>query len=329
MPTTLLDGLKGLVTPDLLSTASRNLGESEGTVAIGLVASFPTILAGLTVKTGSAQAFRPLFDLINNPAHEAVTSDPRLAATATPDSPLGMAGGRLLTSLFGSQLTSVREVIAHAAGASSGTGASLLSIAAPLVLGVLGRRVRTSGLDAVGLSSLLVGERRRITHALPPGLGAIPGLGPLLDLTPPVPDARVAAAPPSPSRTPYWHRPVPVAVLLVVALLGLSRVRRVASVDEAVGALGDTSTDPGEAVAPTFGGALRFRCGEQRVSLSQEGDRTVLTADAGTFDLRRVESASGAKFEAFTDGETTFWNKGDRALLTINGRPYPECTTAP
>lgn len=259
-----------------------------------------------------------------------MTLDPRLAAAVTHESPLGLAAGRLLTGLFGAQLSSIREVIAQAAGVSSGAGASLLDVAAPLVLGVLGQRVRTAGLDAAGLSSLLLGERRRITHALPPGLGMIPGLGPLLDPAPASSDTRVevAAAPLSASHT-SWLRPMPVALLLVVTLLGLSRARRVATADEAVGAMGKAPMDAGEASGATFGGALRFRCGEQRVSLNQEGDRTVLTADAGTFDLRRVESASGAKYEAFTDGATTFWNKGDRARLTINGRSYPECTTAP
>src|SRR5262245_56995136 len=108
MATTLLDGLKGLVTPELLSTAARNLGESEASVGAGLGASFPTILAGLVGRAGNAQAMRPLFDLISSPANDdSVLKDPRLAATVTPESPLGAAASQLLGGLFGSQLPSV------------------------------------------------------------------------------------------------------------------------------------------------------------------------------------------------------------------------------
>ena len=40
MATSLLDGLKSMVTPEFLSGAARNLGESEGAVATGLGAAF-------------------------------------------------------------------------------------------------------------------------------------------------------------------------------------------------------------------------------------------------------------------------------------------------
>jgi Bacterial protein of unknown function (DUF937) len=85
MPTSLLDGLKSLMTLELLSTAARSLGESEGSVATGLGAAFPIILAGLSGKAGDAGAMRPVFDLINNPANDgSVLRDPRLAVNLAP-----------------------------------------------------------------------------------------------------------------------------------------------------------------------------------------------------------------------------------------------------
>lgn len=74
MATSLLDGLTSLVTPELLSTTARSLGESEGSVATGLGAAFPTVLAGLAAKAGDARAMRPLFDLINSPANDGSVS---------------------------------------------------------------------------------------------------------------------------------------------------------------------------------------------------------------------------------------------------------------
>ena len=45
----------------------------------------------------------------------------------------------------------------------------------------------------------------------------------------------------------------------------------------------------------------------------------------GTVTLPRAESASGARY---SDGTTTFWNKGDEALVEVNGEiVYQECVT--
>jgi putative lipoprotein len=41
-----------------------------------------------------------------------------------------------------------------------------------------------------------------------------------------------------------------------------------------------------------------------------------------TYVMERVESASGAKYEAPGDPETVFWSHGDEAFLAIEGREY-------
>ncbi len=157
MATSLLEGLQGYMTPQLLSEVSRNLGEAEGSVSAGLGSSAATILAGLAGKTSSPQAMAPLFDLITNPANDgSVLKDPRLAVAGTAaTSPLGNLGGSLLSGLFGSQLSSVGDLIGRTAGLRSGSGASMLGMPAPLVMGLLGNRIRSGGLNAAGLGSLL------------------------------------------------------------------------------------------------------------------------------------------------------------------------------
>ena len=67
MATSLLDGLKSMVTPEFLAGAARNLGESEGAVATGLGAAFrhprrPRCQGGGFPDDAS------LFDLISSPA---------------------------------------------------------------------------------------------------------------------------------------------------------------------------------------------------------------------------------------------------------------------
>ena len=86
MSSNLLASLNGLITPDVLSAASRQLGDSEGAISKGLGASFSSILLGLVSKAGSPEALRPAFDLITNPANDAtVLEDPRQLLSASSD----------------------------------------------------------------------------------------------------------------------------------------------------------------------------------------------------------------------------------------------------
>jgi len=315
MPTSLLDGLKSMVTPEFLSGAARNLGESEGAVATGLGAAFPAILAGIVAKAGDSQLMRPLFDLISSPANDgSVIRDPRLALSATPQSPLGAAANKLLSGVFGGQTSPIGDWISRFAGFRSGSGSTLLSMAAPLVLGLLGNRVRTGGLNPASLGNLLLGEKDSIMRALPAGLGSILGLKDTGISIPRIP---------APS-TKRWVVPAlaALAVVLVVWALGRRHPAEQARGEMAAG----MAPPPDTAAAPVAD--LKFTCGDQKISFSHIGDRAVLTTASGSFDLRPVTVASGAKYVSVIDSTTSFWNKGDKGTLTIKGTKYPECTAA-
>ena len=195
MTGSLLERLHGLVTPDLLSSAALRLDEPECLVAAGLRTAFPALLAGLDSKARSPRSLRALHRLVAESGSAAeVLRHPRLAIAATPDSPLGAAGRRLLTGLFGTHLHVVADLVARSAGLRSRSGEALLGLAAPLVLGLLVHRVRTDGLGPAGLAALLLGEHDRIARTLPPGLTA--------EVESPTPAARWLAAGDRPRHAP-------------------------------------------------------------------------------------------------------------------------------
>lgn len=47
------------------------------------------------------------------------------------------------------------------------------------------------------------------------------------------------------------------------------------------------------------------------------------------YDMRAVVSASGARYEAIDDPRTTLWDKGNRAMVVVEGETWPECEVAP
>jgi uncharacterized lipoprotein YbaY len=71
--------------------------------------------------------------------------------------------------------------------------------------------------------------------------------------------------------------------------------------------------------------APAWRCGSQRVTTSFAGDTMDLTISNVSYAMRQMIAASGARYEAIGDPQTTAWIKGDRMTLAVRGQAYPEC----
>ena len=101
---------------------------------------------------------------VPNPAEgiSAIASSPTGLDTTTPI-------GGWLSSLFGHNVFDVTDSIGRYAGMSGSSAASLLSIAAPLVLGYIGRLIRSDKLTITGLSDLFRGQRAQLAASLPTG----------------------------------------------------------------------------------------------------------------------------------------------------------------
>jgi len=71
--------------------------------------------------------------------------------------------------------------------------------------------------------------------------------------------------------------------------------------------------------------AKAFTCGDMRVSVGMLGDEAVLRAEGRDIPLARVETASGARYDALAEPGTSVWTKGDGAVVRLNGRDLTEC----
>ncbi len=171
---TLLDDLGQLATPGLLSNVASTLGESEQNVGRGLSGGFSSLLAGLVNKTGDSNAMQQFFSLATDPANDdQVLDNPAglvdsIAGGAR--SPIVSLGERFTSSVFGGRTSAATDVLSRFSGLRAGAISSILRLAAPLVLGMLGRRIRQGSLNAGGLGALLNSEKDGILRAAPPGL---------------------------------------------------------------------------------------------------------------------------------------------------------------
>lgn len=66
-------------------------------------------------------------------------------------------------------------------------------------------------------------------------------------------------------------------------------------------------------------------CGQAQISVGYEGGDLILEVANDEYILLPVETHAGARFEAEGDPSTRFWSRGESALLTLQGKAYPEC----
>jgi hypothetical protein len=92
------------------------------------------------------------------------------------------AGQGILSTLFVDKLSTVSELIATTSSVTATSASSLLRIAAPVVVGVLGRIRAMEGLNAIRLATLLMSQKEGIVKLAPEGLASVFGLNSMADL---------------------------------------------------------------------------------------------------------------------------------------------------
>ncbi|MFN7918664.1 MAG: OmpA family protein [Bryobacteraceae bacterium] len=204
MSTSLIDTLMSAIDPATLGSLASKLGESKDSVRSGLEGGSATMLAALASKATDTGFMGQVLGLLGNPGNGSIAST--VASMAT-----GGGGGDLaskfLSMLFGSQQSGIASAIGRAAGLSSGSASSLLGMAAPLLMSVLGQRVSSGGLGAAALGGLLSSEASGLQKLLPAGVGSLIGGLPSM-----------AAAAPEAASSSGWIWPVAIGALLVAAL---------------------------------------------------------------------------------------------------------------
>jgi OmpA-OmpF porin, OOP family len=181
MSLNLLDLVKDQVSGALAKEASSFLGESESGVAKALGGIIPTLLGGAIDKASKPEGASALSSLIGGLDLDNLSNIAGIFGGG-PEKVNGLmnSGGGILDTLLGGKSSGVVDLIAGMAGLKSGSTSSLLKMAAPLLLGFLGKKVKGQGAGA--LIDLLMGSKSSVASALPAGMGSLLGLSSMGDL---------------------------------------------------------------------------------------------------------------------------------------------------
>jgi outer membrane protein OmpA-like peptidoglycan-associated protein len=206
MAVDLIDLVKGHLTPDVIQNAATYVGESSGTTQKALVGIVPTLIGALMNKASTSEGAQQLVGLLDAGKYDgsALTSVSRLFGGGVVTQSTLNAGKGLLDSLFGAKMGDVSSLLARFSGARPESATSLLALAAPLVMHVLGQQRSSIGTGTASLASLLGAQRSSLAGLLPAGLVSALGWS---GISEPVTSAASATA-----RAAQEMEPAPAAV---------------------------------------------------------------------------------------------------------------------
>ena len=165
-----------LSNPAVLGAASSFLGESESKTSSAMGAAVPALLGGLLSKSTESGGADLISGLLGKQEPSLLDNIAGLfGGGAASNNALGL-GGNIVKMVLGDKVGGIVDLIGSVSGLGKGSSNNLLSMAAPVVLGLVGKH---GGSSASGIANLLGSQTNFIKDAAPAGLGNLLGLGTL------------------------------------------------------------------------------------------------------------------------------------------------------
>ena len=179
----IMDMVKGAITNQVMGQIGGMLGMSDNKKTSSMLdTAMGSILGGMINKSSSQEGAKQVFDMASN-ADSGIMDKlgDILGGGGDQLGAIQKSGGGMLDGLLGGGgQTSMIQTIAKALGMDGSIVGKLLTFAAPMLLGSIGKHIKSAGLDALGLSSLLGEQKQHVAAAMPSGLAGNLGFGNLL-----------------------------------------------------------------------------------------------------------------------------------------------------
>ncbi|NNB88685.1 OmpA family protein [Corallococcus exiguus] len=162
----------------LLQKISGSLGEDPQATTKALPGAIAAVAAGVADQGGNEAGAHRLLTKLNEGGYTGPDAPPRAGGVGEGLLDEEESGKGMLSGIFGNKLGGITDGLTRFGGMrNAGSATRLLSLAAPMLMGVLGKQVRDQRMGSSGLMQLLNGQRNNIAAALPAGLGGILGFG--------------------------------------------------------------------------------------------------------------------------------------------------------
>ncbi len=168
MSSSVIEILKGFITPNLLNTVGPAIGIPGDVAGRGLTDLVSQYLGALVQQSGDRDAMVHVAELANSISRDTsgINDTKGLLAGGIPSTVAVLAGNRLMGSLFGVWQASTVHKTASALGINPVASSSLFNLAAPLVLSAISKRLGGGALTGAALTALIGQEKGALTGGL-------------------------------------------------------------------------------------------------------------------------------------------------------------------
>ncbi len=156
----ILDLLNSDIGKTLINGASQQLGHDEKTTTTALGAALPLILGAMKNNAKTPEGASGLLNALNNDKHNGGILDNlgSILGGGGIDDDVLQDGSGILGHVFGGKEQNVAQAVSKTSGVDLGSAMNILKVAAPLVMGYLGKQTRQQGVnDQNGIGNLLGG----------------------------------------------------------------------------------------------------------------------------------------------------------------------------
>lgn len=160
----LLGVTQNFLKPEIVNKFSNAIGETTEKTQRGLKTVIPALLLGIVNKGQSKKGAEVLVNLVNKDGLEG-DKIPDYSNEAY----LGM-GSDAVEGIFGNNLDGVVSKLGDTTGIQSSGIQKMLKMAAPLVMGFLGTKMKREGLGSTGLMGFLAQQKVALSGLVPEGL---------------------------------------------------------------------------------------------------------------------------------------------------------------
>ena len=165
MSINILELLNSGIGKQLIGEAGKMLGESDSGIQSAVGSMVPALLGGMMSKAATPQGAGDLFKMVQglNIDTGSLGNIAGLIGGAGGASALQSVGTTLLSGLLGGdKANGLASALSSVAGIKPSSASSLLSLGAPLMMGVVKKMVGDGGLDASGLANALLGQKSNL-----------------------------------------------------------------------------------------------------------------------------------------------------------------------
>ena len=175
MAVNLLDLFRDTISDQIPGQMGAYLGESTEITRSAIGTILPSILGGLVQKGHSTEGASSILEFLSVAkidGHILEDLDGLFAGGQTTTETIEKGSG-ILEFILGTSnghLDTITDLVTQRSGIGRGSANTLIKMIAPLLLGILGKKVKETELDADGLQKLLIEQKESIEAAAPTGL---------------------------------------------------------------------------------------------------------------------------------------------------------------